>query len=128
MFFLWSREASQVRSSRTGPWLAWLATGFLLWRCRRRIAKVIAAASPLRLLRRPRCSSVPTRQLAPGQSCQKLKSNKVRVKRLCTGDGPHVTSTIVPLTQTTSRHMVDYRVTRSGRVYGKYQHRILTPL
>ncbi|XP_043493185.1 probable serine/threonine-protein kinase MARK-A isoform X1 [Polistes fuscatus] len=49
---------------------------------------------------------------------------KTRVKRLCTGDGPHIFSSSSSV-QTSNHHQVNYRVTRSGRVYGKYHNRIL---
>lgn len=152
MLFLWSREP--VPGPRAGPWLAWFATAFVLWRCRRRIAKAILAISPLRLLKRrciapvnahgvyaPKSSSrthqVSTRtmttnnqrehnivekdpKLSLALSAKHTTGIKTRVKRLCTGDGPHVSACV----QTPQQ--VNYRVTRSGRVYGKYPYKNAT--
>ncbi|XP_014609323.1 PREDICTED: uncharacterized protein LOC106789539 isoform X2 [Polistes canadensis] len=50
---------------------------------------------------------------------------KTRVKRLCTGDGPHIFSSSSSSVQTNNHHQINYRVTRSGRIYGKYHNRIL---
>lgn len=50
MLFMWSREpAPTPRGSR---WFAWFATAVLLWRCRRKITRIILSASPLRLLKK----------------------------------------------------------------------------
>ncbi|KAI4494376.1 hypothetical protein M0802_008868 [Mischocyttarus mexicanus] len=46
---------------------------------------------------------------------------KTRVKRLCTGDGPHISSSTSSIQ---TNRQINYRVTRSGRVYGKYHNRI----
>ncbi|XP_043276828.1 uncharacterized protein [Venturia canescens] len=155
MLFLWSREP--VPSPRAGPWLAWFATAFVLWRCRRRIAKAILAVSPLRLLKRRciapvhphgvyvrrssnRIHQTSTRSATTTTTNTQREHNiiekdpklslilspkhttgiKTRVKRLCTGDGPHVSGCVQTAQQ------VNYRVTRSGRVYGKYPNKSAT--
>ena len=144
MLFLWSREP--VSGPRAGPWFAWFATAVVLWRCRRRIAKAILAVSPLRFIRRRCVAPVnPNAQKSSGRiqptaaTRQNLTSHenspklsvilqpkhttgiKTRVKRLCTGDGPHVSS-CAGIVQ--SSQQVNYRVTRSGRVYGKYANKV----
>ncbi|KAG7203458.1 hypothetical protein KM043_013520 [Ampulex compressa] len=138
MLFLWSREPAP--GPKAGPWFAWFATAVVLWRCRRRITKAILAVSPLRLLRRrtavapinPKSLTTgtpPRRQLLKQRrlvSYQKQKSTgiKTRVKRLCTGDGPHVSSS-APAIQT--KQQIHYKVTRSGKIYGKYPNSIVMP-
>ncbi|KAK2587043.1 hypothetical protein KPH14_010997 [Odynerus spinipes] len=57
------------------------------------------------------------------QQQHKYKSTtgiKTRVKRLCTGDGPNVSPSSSSIQ---TNHQINYRVTRSGRIYGKYQNR-----
>ncbi|XP_033231055.1 uncharacterized protein LOC117182124 [Belonocnema kinseyi] len=155
MLFLWSREP--IPNSRAGPWFAWFATAAVLWRCRRRITKAILAISPLKLIKRRTVApinpkAVVSSKVTSGTAkpagdtehttgvtenttngfqeklCLILNTKhstgiKTRVKRLCTGDGPHVTnSSCVQETQ-----QVNYRVTRSGRVYGKYPNKVVFP-
>ncbi|XP_023290327.1 uncharacterized protein LOC105700434 [Orussus abietinus] len=130
MLFLWAREPSPGPTG-AGPWLAWFATAVLLWRCRRRIAKAILAVSPFRLLVRRCVASVEpvpqgALQRAKLETMQQTKYSstglRARVKRLCTGDGPHVHS---GLTAQPSQQVLHYRVTRSGRVYGKYPNKVV---
>lgn len=124
MLFLWSRDPVPV--PRTSPWLAWLATAVFIWRCRRRIANSILAVSPLRIFKRRtlapvrirRTISEPRPRLNLVLNAKPPTGIKTRVKRLCTGDGPHVSNS------STSSLPISYRVTRSGRVYGKYHHKV----
>lgn len=42
MLFFWSRQpVTTVARVRAGPWFAWFATAVILWRCRKRIARII---------------------------------------------------------------------------------------
>lgn len=131
MLFLWTKEPAP--DPKVGPWFAWFATAVLLWRCRRRIAKAILAVSPLRLLKR-RISAVPSikqkmssamilkQQKRYNLALQRQKAASIRrAKRLCTGDGPHVSGSM-SMVQTVPQ--IHYRVTRSGRVYGKYPNKV----
>nr|XP_003702434.1 PREDICTED: uncharacterized protein LOC100878924 [Megachile rotundata] len=128
MLFLWSREPAP--SPKASPWFAWFATALVLWRCRRSVAKAILAVSPLRLLKRRHLLPATTSKASstvPLLKQQRLKLEnpisqrkhrhsgiRTKVKRLCTGDGPHVTNSSSPIQQ------IHYKVTRSGKVYGKY--------
>ncbi|XP_046826949.1 uncharacterized protein LOC124427727 isoform X2 [Vespa crabro] len=56
-------------------------------------------------------------------NCKTTTGIKTRVKRLCTGDGPHVSPSS---SSTQTNHQINYRVTRSGRIYGKYHNRIVS--
>ncbi|XP_076230998.1 uncharacterized protein LOC143177099 isoform X2 [Calliopsis andreniformis] len=129
MLFLWSREPAP--SPRAGPWFAWFATALVLWRCRRSVTKAILAVSPFRLLKRRHQLPMSTSKASSTGSLTKhrYKSEnpilqrkhrhagiRTRVKRFCTGDGPHVTSS----TSTIPTPQIYYRVTRSGKVYGQY--------
>ncbi|XP_024939223.1 uncharacterized protein LOC107266188 isoform X2 [Cephus cinctus] len=124
MLFLWSREP--VPGPRAGPWFAWFATAVLLWRCRRRLAKAILAISPFRIFRKAVAPiSIPNSKLARERSSPMMELHpkhstgiKTRVKRLYTGDGLHVSSSSMQVSQ-----QVNYRVTRSGRIYGKYPNK-----
>lgn len=142
MLFLWSREP--VPSPKAGPWFAWFATALVLWRCRRGLTKAILAASPLRLLRKrggPPTTTVNRKVSSTGRLLKRpyrpkrrnpilqrkyrnAASIRRRVKRFCTGDGPHVTAS-TPMIPTSQQ--IYYRVTRSGKVYGKYPNKIATP-
>ena len=137
MLFLWSREPAPA--PRAGPWFAWFATALFLWRCRRSVVKAILAASPLRLLKRrnllPQTSSkasstatLTKQRLRSENSMLQRKHRhtgiKTKVKRLCTGDGPHVTSS----TFTIQSPQIHYKVTRSGKIYGKYPNKVATPI
>lgn len=129
MLFLWSKKP--VPNPRASPWFAWFTTAVLLWRCRRRITRAILAVSPLRLLRRRTSVRLTLNQQVP--SAIMLKQRKRhrlalhknagirRAKRLCTGDGPHVSNSISSILQAAPQ--IHYRVTRSGRVYGKYPNK-----
>ncbi|XP_015183288.1 PREDICTED: uncharacterized protein LOC107070017 [Polistes dominula] len=66
-------------------------------------------------------------QLKEDKCCKGTSTGiKTRVKRLCTGDGPHIfSSSSSVITNNNHHHQVNYRVTRSGRIYGKYHNRIL---
>ncbi|XP_018309385.1 uncharacterized protein [Mycetomoellerius zeteki] len=127
MLFLWSREP--IPDPRAGPWFAWFATAVLLWRCRRRITKAILAISPLRLLKRRAIGLAINQKMILKQqkrhSLAQLHKHKTvgirRAKRLCTGDGPHVSGNISMIPQ------IHYRVTRSGRIYGKYPNKTAIP-
>lgn len=140
MLFLWAREP--IPHSRAGPWFAWFATAAVLWRCRRRISKAVHAMSPLKLFKRrvipvnvkavqaPKATATTAQNITKEHQkklCYILNSKhntgiKTRVKRLCTGDGPHVTG--ASFIQTSP--MMNYKVTRSGKVYGKYNKMILS--
>lgn len=138
MLFLWSREPAP--GPRAGPWFAWFATALLLWRCRRSVAKTILAVSPLRLLKKrnllpltsSKGSSTATltkqRQRSENSILQRKQHRhtgiRTKVKRLCTGDGPHVTSS----TFTIQSQQIHYKVTRSGKIYGKYPNKVATPV
>lgn len=135
MLFLWSREPAP--GPRAGPWFAWFATALVLWRCRRSVTKAILAVSPFRLLKRRHALSTP---ISKGSSTVTLTKHqhrfkpdnpilqrkykhvgiRTKVKRFCTGDGPHVTSS----TSTIQTQQVHYRVTRSGKVYGIYPNKV----
>lgn len=127
MLFLWSREPTP--DPRAGPWFAWFATAVLLWRCRRRITRAILAISPLRLLKRRTTGLAINQKMILKQqkrhSLAQLHKHKTvgirRGKRLCTGDGPHVSGSISMIPQ------IHYRVTRSGRIYGKYPNKTAIP-
>jgi len=130
MLFLWSREPTP--DPKAGPWFAWFATAVLLWRCRRRITRAILAISPLRLLKR-RVTGLTINQKTilkqqKRHSLAQLHKHKAvgirRVKRLCTGDGPHVSGSMSMIQAGSQIH---YRVTRSGRIYGKYPNKIAIP-
>ncbi|XP_048506840.1 uncharacterized protein LOC125499992 [Athalia rosae] len=134
MLFLWSRDP--VPGPRTGPWLAWFATALVLWRCRRRIAKSILAVSPLRIFKR-RATVAPLNlrmrsMKSSRHQISKLTTNgkttstgiKTKVKRLCTGDGPHVSNNNSSFNG--NPPPMNYRVTRSGKIYGKYHHHKVT--
>lgn len=126
MLFLWSREPAS--NPRAGPWFAWFATAILLWRCRRRITRAILAISPLRLLKRRAAGLAINQKMILKQqkrhSLAQLHKHKTvgirRTKRLCTGDGPHM-SMMQAIPQ------IHYRVTRSGRIYGKYPNKTAIP-
>ncbi|KZC10628.1 PREDICTED: uncharacterized protein LOC107188717 [Dufourea novaeangliae] len=136
MLFLWSREPAP--SPKAGPWFAWFATALVLWRCRRSVTKAILAVSPLRLLKKrnilPLTNSKGSSTVTLSKQHQqrlrlenpilqrKHKHGIRRVKRFCTGDGPHVTSS----TSVIQTPQVHYRVTRSGKVYGQYSHKAAT--
>lgn len=123
MLFLWSREP--VPDARAGPWFAWFATAVLLWRCRRRITRAILAISPLRLLKRRAAGLAINQKMILKQkrhSLAQLHKHKAvgirRTKRLCTGDGPHMSGNMSMM-----QSQIHYRVTRSGRIYGKYPNK-----
>ncbi|XP_063990536.1 uncharacterized protein LOC135169435 [Diachasmimorpha longicaudata] len=135
MLFLWTREPSQ--SPRASPWFAWLATAVVIWGCRRRLLRVILAISPLRLLKRHKMShnaqlitSSPSREHSGEEKLTMILHPKhmtgvrARMKRLYTGDGPQVSNCDDTLETT---QQVYYRVTRSGRVYGKYPNKVVIP-
>lgn len=127
MLFLWSREPTP--DPRAGPWFAWFATAVLLWRCRRRITRAILAISPLRLLKKRTAGLAINQKMILKQqkrhSLAQLHKHKTvgirRGKRLCTGDGPHMSNSISMIPQ------IHYRVTRSGRIYGKYPNKTAIP-
>ncbi|XP_053989717.1 uncharacterized protein LOC128882167 [Hylaeus volcanicus] len=134
MLFLWSREP--VPGPKAGPWFAWFATALVLWRCRRSVTKAILAVSPLRLLKkRNALSSAVSKTSMVTQTKQqprlklenpilqrKYKHAIKKVKRYCTGDGPHVNN----LSSAIQSQQIHYRVTRSGKIYGKYPHKAAT--
>ncbi|XP_011868295.1 PREDICTED: uncharacterized protein LOC105562241 [Vollenhovia emeryi] len=130
MLFLWSREPTP--DPRAGPWFAWFATAVLLWRCRRRITRAILAISPLRLLRRRTAGLAINQKMILKQqkrhSLAQLHKHKAvgirRAKRLCTGDGPHVSGS---MSMIQAGPQIHYRVTRSGRIYGKYPNKTAIP-
>ncbi|CAK9825287.1 hypothetical protein ANTRET_LOCUS3329 [Anthophora retusa] len=136
MLFLWSREPTP--GPRAGPWFAWFATALVLWRCRRSVAKAILAVSPLRLLKKrhvlplttSKASSTVTfkkhqLRIRPENPILQRKHRHVgirtKVKRLCTGDGPHVTSPTFAI----QSQQIHYKVTRSGKIYGKYPNKVV---
>jgi len=130
MLFLWSREPTP--DPKAGPWFAWFATAVLLWRCRRRITRAILAISPLRLLKR-RVTGLAINQKTilkqqKRHSLAQLHKHKAvgirRVKRLGTGDGPHVSGS---MSMIQAGPQIHYRVTRSGRIYGKYPNKTAIP-
>ncbi|XP_012229055.1 uncharacterized protein [Linepithema humile] len=134
MLFLWSKQPAPDPKAR--PWFAWFATAVFLWRWRSRITRAILAASPLRLLRR-RIAGLTINQKIPSamilkqqkrHSLAQLHKHKTisirRAKRLCTGDGPHMSSAL-SMIQTVPQ--IHYRVTRSGRVYGRYPNKVAIP-
>ncbi|XP_078047890.1 uncharacterized protein LOC144475659 [Augochlora pura] len=137
MLFLWSRESAPT--PKGSPWLAWFATAFVLWSCRRSVTKAILAISPLRLLKKhnhflitkAKSSSTVTLSKHHHQRFKlenpifqrKHKHGIRRVKRFCNGDGPHVTSS----TTVIQSPQIRYRVTRSGKIYGKYPHEVTVP-
>ncbi|KAL0129833.1 hypothetical protein PUN28_001824 [Cardiocondyla obscurior] len=130
MLFIWSKESTP--DPKSSPWFAWLATAVLLWRCRRRIAKTILAISPLRLLKRRAAHlAINQRRILKQKrhSTTQLHKHKAagirRTKRLCTGDGPHVTGSLSGIMQ--AGPQIHYRVTRSGRIYGKYANKTAIP-
>ncbi|XP_031368388.1 uncharacterized protein LOC122721142 [Apis laboriosa] len=134
MLFLWSREPAP--GPRAGPWFAWFATALVLWRCRRSVAKAILAVSPLRLLKKrnllpltaSKASSTATltkqhqRHRTENSILQRKQRIRTKVKRLCTGDGPHVTSSTFSI----QSQQIHYRMTRSGKIYGKYPNKVTT--
>lgn len=130
MLFLWSREPAP--DPRAGPWFAWFATAVLLWRCRRRITRAILAISPLRLLKRRAAGLAINQKMILKQQKRhnlvQLHKHKAvgirRTKRLCTGDGPHVSGNMSMMQVVPQIH---YRVTRSGRIYGKYPNKTAIP-
>ncbi|CAL1684128.1 unnamed protein product [Lasius platythorax] len=130
MLFLWSREPAP--NPRAGPWFAWFATAVLLWRCRRRITRAILAVSPLRLLRRRTTGLAINQKMILKQqkrhSLSQLHKHKAigirRAKRLCTGDGLHMSG---DMSMIQAAPQIHYRVTRSGRVYGKYPNKAAIP-
>nr|XP_050856175.1 uncharacterized protein LOC127066442 isoform X2 [Vespula vulgaris] len=63
------------------------------------------------------------RQLRQEHNCKATTGIRTRVKRLCTGDGPHVSPSSSSIQ---TNHQINYRVTRSGRIYGKYHNRIVS--
>ncbi|KAM0733403.1 hypothetical protein ACS0PU_012952 [Formica fusca] len=135
MLFLWSREPSipnpRIHGS-PGPWFAWFATAVLLWRCRRRITRAILAVSPLKLLRRRNAGLAINQKMILKQQKRhgltQLHKHKAigirRAKRLCTGDGPHMSG---DMSMIQAAPQIHYRVTRSGRVYGKYPNKTAIP-
>ncbi|XP_017793563.1 PREDICTED: uncharacterized protein LOC108575313 [Habropoda laboriosa] len=138
MLFLWSREPTP--GPRAGPWFAWFATAFVLWRCRRKVAKAILAVSPLRLLKKRHVLPLTTSKGSSTVTFKKQQQHRLRpenhilqrkhrhagirtkVKRLCTGDGPHVTSSTFAI----QSQQIHYKVTRSGKIYGKYPNKVAT--
>ncbi|XP_076182044.1 uncharacterized protein LOC143154106 [Ptiloglossa arizonensis] len=138
MLFLWSREPTP--GPKPGPWFAWFATALVLWSCRRSVTKAILAVSPLRLLKKrntlpsaiAKATSIVTQtkhqqrpKLENPVHQRKHKHGIKRVKRFCTGDGPHVTNS--SSSSTIQSQQIHYRVTRSGKIYGKYPHKAATP-
>ncbi|XP_032690260.1 uncharacterized protein LOC116853315 [Odontomachus brunneus] len=130
MLFVWERTPNLKAS----PWLAWLTTAFVLWRCRSRIARTVLAVSPLRLLRRRAADPTINQKVQSAMILKQRKRHSLahlhkhktssirRAKRpLCTGDGPHVPSAVSVIQAGPQIH---YRVTRSGRVYGKYANKV----
>ncbi|XP_020278784.1 uncharacterized protein LOC109852230 [Pseudomyrmex gracilis] len=137
MLFLWSKEPSTPpteTASSSNRWFIWFAAAILLWRCRYRISRAIQAASPLKLLKRrgitinQKISSAMIQQKRLNLAqLHKHKSVGIRrAKRLCTGDGPHVCSS-VSLIEAGPQITGFYRVTRSGRIYGKYTNKAAVP-
>ncbi|XP_072745197.1 uncharacterized protein [Anoplolepis gracilipes] len=129
MLFLWSREP--VPNPGAAPWFAWFATAVLLWRCRRRITRAILAVSPLRLLRRRNGLAINQKMILKQQkrhSLTQLHKHKAigirRAKRLCTGDGPHMSG---DMSMIQAAPQIHYKVTRSGRIYGKYPNKTAIP-
>ncbi|KAJ8672881.1 hypothetical protein QAD02_004142 [Eretmocerus hayati] len=139
MLFLWSRESSVIPPSpRAGPWFAWFATAVLVWRCRRRIASAIFGDSSssrrkrAHLIRpfRPQKfqkhaeNTLSRRQQQHQEMRHEMSVVKSRLKRLNAGDGPHMIKTTRKLARGANyvriSQQVYYRMTRSGRVYGKY--------
>lgn len=133
MLFLWSREGPVPNprigpAPAPGPWFAWFATAVLLWQFRRRIAGAILAISPLRLLRRRNAGLAINQKILLKQqkrhSLTQLHKHKAigvrRTKRLYTGDGPHMSDDMSMIQAASQIH---YRVTRSGRIYGKYPNK-----
>lgn len=124
MLFLWSKEP--VPDPKAGPWFAWFATAVLLWRCRRRITRMILAISPLRLLKRHVTGVAINQKILKQQkrhSLAQLHKQKAvgirRTKRLYTGDGLHMSGNMSMI----EVPQIHYRVTRSGRIYGKYPNK-----
>ncbi|XP_057329580.1 uncharacterized protein LOC130670270 [Microplitis mediator] len=135
MLFLWTHE--QAPSHKGNDWFTWLTTAAFFWTCRRPILRAIRAVSPLRFIR----SHVPSRLrsikrtkalvLSPAQVHRqslilhpKLSVTtgiRTKVKRLGTGDGPHLTA-CTNVNQINQK--IYYRVTRSGRVYGTYPNKV----
>ncbi|XP_076227817.1 uncharacterized protein LOC116429793 isoform X2 [Nomia melanderi] len=133
MLFLWSKEPAP--GPKAGPWLAWFATALILWRCSRSMSKAILAISPLRLLKRRNILPPTNSKASSTETLSKLHQQRLKqenpifqrkhkhgirkVKRFCTGDGPHVTNSasVIQIPQ------IHYKVTRSGKIYGKYPHK-----
>ncbi|XP_076643665.1 uncharacterized protein LOC143353941 isoform X1 [Halictus rubicundus] len=138
MLFLWSREPAPP-SPKASPWFAWFATALVLWGCRRSVMKAVLTISPLRLLKKrnilPIANSKASSTVTLAKQHQKRlklenpilqrkhKHGIRRMKRFCNGDGPHVTSS----TSVIQIPQIHYRVTRSGKIYGKYPHKTTVP-
>lgn len=144
MLFLWSRE--HVEIAKPSPWIQWLAATIIIWTCRRQIIKIILAISPLRLLKYFNYRKNNSKNLINKKTTKQLVNNKrsnnekirkhneqklsmilhpkemiidERMKQLCTGDGTHVMPNCNGIIQ------IHYRVTRSGRVYGRYPNKVV---
>ncbi|KAK0181764.1 hypothetical protein PV327_004018 [Microctonus hyperodae] len=140
MLFLWSKEP-EPNPPRGNPWFAWLTTIIFIWGCRRRILTTFSALSPLGLLRNLNVKNILSIIQAYSKITHKnnqsqkastvlrpnhhITSIRTRVKRLGTGDGLHVSNdeNVVQKTQ-----QIHYKMTRSGRIYGKYPNKIVASM
>ncbi|EZA60755.1 hypothetical protein X777_13995 [Ooceraea biroi] len=133
MLFLWLSKS--VSNHNPGLWFTCIIAIVLLWYYRRPIAKLISAKL-ITLLRNYTTGltinqTIPSAMILKQQkrhSLMQLHKHKTvslrRAKRLCTGDGLHVSSTMSMIQAVPQIH---YRVTRSGRVYGKYPNKAAFP-
>lgn len=134
MLFLWSRE--HVEIPKASPWITWIATAIIIWNCRRLIINVILAISPLRLFK---IITIIKKKLLPKKTIDQqtiirtrikndnettklsmiLHPKKMiideRIKQYCNGDGDCCNGMI----------QIHYRVTRSGRIYGRYPNKVV---
>lgn len=146
---LFSRSPAPALVPRGNPWFAWLTTLAILWSFRRPIAKTVMSLPPFNTMRNryKQASRISHSHSSGYISCSDQLSKasralqvtkipkyrpviykkhnnagiKTRVKRLCSGDGPPVSSSS---SCTIASHQISYKVTRSGKVYGKYQNEV----
>ncbi|KAF7997958.1 hypothetical protein HCN44_009356 [Aphidius gifuensis] len=142
MLFLWSRE--HVEIPKPSPWIQWFAATLIIWTCRRQIIKIILAISPLRLLKYFNYRKNNSKNLIKRKTIKQIVNNSnekirkdneqkklsmilhpkemiidERMKQLCNGDGTHVMPNCNGIIQ------IHCRVTRSGRVYGRYPNKVV---
>jgi hypothetical protein len=127
MFFLWLSKS--VSNHSPGLWFTCIIAVILLWCYRRHVTKLILTATLLRnrtiglTINQKIPSTIALKQQKRHSLAQLHKHKTVtlrRAKRLCTGDGLHMSSAMSMVQAVPQIH---YRVTRSGRVYGKYPNK-----